>query len=153
MAPVSDQKNSILVLRVVLFNCAMFVLFAGIAAAYFIEPVSGDSSASLEILVIVSAVLSPLSAVAFLFGRNVLSRLLETKTGEAKMRVFVSGSVILAGICEAPGLLWALCAYLQQEPLYAIGSVVHALGILFLWPDGSELEEDVSSWAAEGAEE
>ena len=147
-----DNKTGLLVVRMILFSSALFVLLAGIGAAFFLQAEQDASGGDLEKLAIIAAVFSPIALVAMIAGKSYLAGLLESRSGEAKLQILIGGSSVLAGICEAPGLLWAVCAFMQSEPLYAIGSVVHAFGILYLWPDGAELEERMGGMTAEGDE-
>ena len=145
-----DDKSALLVLRMILFSCALFVLLAGIGAAFLVPTATDAARLGLEKLAIMAAVCSPLAILVIVIGKNYLNGLLERQTGESKIQTLIGGATLLAGVCEAPGLLWAFCAYLLNEPLYAIGSVAHAIGILFLWPDGSELGNGNDVTIAEG---
>lgn len=148
-----DGKTGTLIVRIILFNCALFVLLGGIGAAFFLQPDENSSGTGLDYLEVVTAIFSPIALVSVIVGKGYLARSMESRSGESKVQVFVGGTVTLMAICEAPGLLWALCAYLASQPYYAIGSLVHALAILVLWPDGSELEEEFGTMASEGVEE
>lgn len=148
-----DSKTATLIVRIILFNCALFVLMAGIGAVYFLQTKDDVSRTGPDYLEMVTVILSPVALVAVIVGKTYLARAMEDRRGESKVQVFIGGTVTLMAICEAPGLLWALCAYLSSQPYYAIGTLVHALAILVLWPDGSELEEEFDTMASEGVEE
>ena len=140
MQPELDNKNGLLIVRVVLFGCALVVVMAGAVAAFGFSSEPKATSSVVEYLVPAAAVLSGVSFLVLIVGKNYLSKILETRIGAARLQVFVTGTIFLMAISEGPGLLWALCAYLFAEPLYSIGAVAHAVGIILLWPDGSELE-------------
>ena len=153
MQPDLDSKSSLLVVRLILFSCALFVVLAGIVGAFVLSYESEASDIGLEHLATVTFVLSPISFVLLIVGKNYLSKALETRSGMARLQTFVGGMTFLVAICEGPGLLWAICAYLLHEPLYSIGAFVHAIGIILLWPDGSELENGVELDIVEGTEQ
>ena len=153
MQPDLDNKSSLLVVRLILFSCALFVVLAGIVGAFVLSYESEASDIGLEHLATVTFVLSPISFVLLIVGKNYLSKALETRSGMARLQTFVGGMTFLVAICEGPGLLWAICAYLLHEPLYSIGAFVHAIGIILLWPDGSELENGVELDIVEGTEQ
>lgn len=153
MHPDLDNKNGVLVVRLILFSCALFVVLAGIVGAFVLSFESAASDIGLEHLATVTFVLSPISFVLLVVGKNYLSKALEARSGMARLQTFVSGMTFLMAICEGPGLLWALCAYLLHEPMYSIGAFVHAIGIILLWPDGSELENGVEVDIVEGTEQ
>ena len=153
MQPDLDSKSSLLVVRLILFSCALFVVLAGIVGAFVLSYESEASDIGLEHLATVTFVLSPISFVLLIVGKNYLSKALETRSGMARLQTFVGGMTFLVAICEGPGLLWAICAYLLHEPLYSIGAFVHAIGIILLWPDGSELENGVEVDIVEGTEQ
>lgn len=153
MQPDLDSKSSLLLVRLILFSCALFVVLAGIVGAFVLSYESEASDIGLEHLATVTFVLSPISFVLLIVGKNYLSKALETRSGMARLQTFVGGMTFLVAICEGPGLLWAICAYLLHEPLYSIGAFVHAIGIILLWPDGSELENGVELDIVEGTEQ
>ncbi len=152
MHPDLSNKNVLLVVRLVLFSCALFVILAGFVGAFVLSSEAEAFGYGLENLATITFVLSPISFVFLVIGKNYLSRVLESRSGEARLQAFIAGMTFLAAVCEAPGLLWALCAYLLHEPVYSIGAIVHAIGIMLLWPDGSEIDNGLEPGISEGTE-
>ena len=69
-----DDKSALLVLRMILFSCALFVLLAGIGAAFLVPTATDAARLGLEKLAIVAAVCSPLAILVIVIGKNYLNR-------------------------------------------------------------------------------
>jgi uncharacterized membrane protein YeaQ/YmgE (transglycosylase-associated protein family) len=70
MQPDLDSKSSLLVVRLILFSCALFVVLAGIVGAFVLSFESAASDTGLEHLATVTFILSPISFVLLVVGKN-----------------------------------------------------------------------------------
>ena len=92
-------------------------------------------------LLYISGAVSGISIVAGFWIRSSLIPSLGLSQTIKGMGIHTIWMSTIVGLHEASGLLWAICAFLYQEPDALAGTGLHILLIAMLWNAGNDLEQ------------
>ncbi len=95
-----------------------------------------------------SAILFSILGIASFGGAKMIGG--ETAREAATKKLTMT--LVSVAILEGGGLLWSVFCYLVQDPMFVVGTMIHSVLLLLLWPGDVQVREMELDLDEEGAE-